>query len=89
MLTPRCGGAGVPGAPEEGAGGGLRHVCGARGPLWQPGRAVLCEYHAATSFMLQGQITFLSPALSDLVREVKTGRASDVFITFLCCVFDF
>ncbi len=41
-------GAGVPGAPEEGAGGGLRHVCGARGPLWQPGRAVLCEYHAAT-----------------------------------------
>jgi hypothetical protein len=80
-------GAGVPGAPEEGAGGGLRHVCGARGPLWQPGRAVLCEYHAATYVMLQGLLSFLSPTLSCLVGERKTGRASDVFLnTFLCCV---
>ncbi len=37
-------GAGVPGAVEEGAGGGLRHVRRARGPLRQPRRVVLCEY---------------------------------------------
>ena len=36
--------AGVPGTPEEGAGGGLRHVRWTRGAFWQLGRALLCKY---------------------------------------------
>ena len=34
----------VHGAPQEGPGGGIRHVRRAGGSLWQSGRALLCEF---------------------------------------------
>ena len=54
--------AGVPGTPEEGAGGGLRHVRRTRGAFWQPGRALLCKYLSQCHKQINVGVSFYSAA---------------------------